>query len=621
MFRSPRVVGSLIAVVLTGLLLAVRIALDDALAEQARLTPFVLAVIAAAWWGGLWPGLLATGLSVLLGILFIVPPHDGLRIEYLADALNAVIFVIVGVTVSALFEALHAAQRRDTEEQFRDLADSMPQMAWMARPDGYRFWFNRRWQQYTGATSEQLEGDRWQAYCGANERQRVIESRTAALAAGRPWEATYPICRADGQMRWHLARAVPVKNSAGDIVRWFGTSTDIQDRMAAEHALMDADVRKDHFLATLAHELRNPLSPINNALQLWPHVAHDPAEMEQLRQVIERQLRQLVRLIDDLLDLSRINQGKISLRREPLELGAVLASALEMVRPQLTAAEHRLEVDLAAEPLWVDGDAARLLQIFGNILTNAAKFTPRKGLVSIRSEVRGDRARIAIRDNGPGIPAGMLTTVFEAFRQVDDTLGKSQGGLGIGLWLVKQLVELHGGTVTAHSEGPGSGSEFVFELPAVAPPAAQRPTSGRLQSGVFDSSLPTQRILVVDDLKESADTLVRILQCLGQEASAAYDGAVAIEQALALPPDLIFLDIAMPHLDGYEVARRLRARHELDHTLIVALTGYGQPDDKRRARQAGFDHHLTKPVDLKTLQQLLATGSAPCRLADSIAAC
>ncbi|MFO0899196.1 MAG: ATP-binding protein [Pirellulales bacterium] len=609
MLRNSKVIGSLIAIVLTCAMLAARLALEGALAEQARLMPFVLAVIAAAWWGGLWPGLLATGLGLVLGILFIVPPDAGLQIVTLADGLNAVIFVIVGVTVSALFEALHTAQRRDTEKQFRDLADSMPQMAWMARPDGYRFWFNRRWQHYTAATSADLQGNGWQAFCDPKERMRVAASWAAALSEGRPWEATYPIRRADGEFRWHLARAVPVKNTAGEIVRWFGTSTDIQDRMAAEQALREADVRKDHFLATLAHELRNPLAPISNALQLWPHVSHEPQEMEQLRLVIDRQMRQLVRLIDDLLDLSRINEGKIALQRQPLELGGVLAGALESVRPLITAANHQVRMRLSSGPVWVDGDAARLIQVFANILTNAAKFTPRGGRIEIEVERQGERSQVVIRDNGPGIPADMLRTIFDAFRQVDDTVGRSQGGLGIGLWLVKQLVELHGGTVEARSKGPGEGSEFVVQLPTVNPPAT---TIGepRRDAPAGESACPRRRILVVDDLRASADTLVKVLECLGQEAFQAYDGPSAIKAAHALHPDLILLDIAMPALDGYEVARRLRASPDLEGTTLVALTGYGQPDDKRQAAAAGFDLHLTKPADLRSLRELLAAGPA-----------
>jgi PAS domain S-box-containing protein len=358
MNRFDKRVGYAVAIVGCTVVLLIRIALSDALAEQARLMPFVIAVMAAAWWGGLGPGILATLLSTFLGILFIVPPANSLEIVSLADAVNATIFVFLGLSISFLCDALHRARRSEAEKQFHTLADTIAQLVWMARPDGYRFWFNQRWYDYSGLTLEQLLGDGWQTVCDTAELPRVLKSWHAALAKGEAWEETYPLRRHDGQMRWHLARAIPVRDARGDIECWFGTSTDIQDRIEIEQTLKDADLRKNQFLATLAHELRNPLSPISNSLQLWPHVENDKEALEQVRSVIERQLQQLVRLIDDLMDLSRIGSGKISLRREPIDLSHVIARAVETAQPGIDAQCHRLTVTMPDEPIYISGDAS-----------------------------------------------------------------------------------------------------------------------------------------------------------------------------------------------------------------------------------------------------------------------
>jgi PAS domain S-box-containing protein len=603
MNRSQKRRGYIVAVVGSALVLVARLALAEPLAEQARLLPFVLAVMAAAWTGGLGPGVLATALGAILGVLFILPPPLSMQIDTVADALNAAIFVVIGISISLLCEALHAAHRRETEKQFRTLADSIPQLVWMARPDGYRFWFNRRWYDYTGTTFEQVEGTGWQSSHDPAVLPRVLASWHAALASGEPWEDTYPLRRRDGQMRWHLSRAVPVKNERGEIVCWFGTATDIEDRIEAERELKNADARKDQFLAVLAHELRNPLSPVSNALQLMPHVMNDREELEHLRVVMERQVHQMVRLIDDLMDVPRITRGKINLRRERVDLRGVIEGVVESVQPMVESQSHHLTVTLAEEPLDVNGDAARLTQVISNILNNAMKYSVRNGAIAVSACRSGEFVVARIRDDGPGIPPHLLAEIFEPFRQIDRSLDRSQGGLGIGLWLTRQLVEMHRGTVEARSEGTGKGTEFVVTLPAAAPvddeDAPRTPLPA--PTGVIDR----HRILVVDDFEESAETLVTVLQTIGQEAVAVYDPMVAIEWTLANHPDVVFLDIAMPGLDGYGVARRLREHPELRDTVLVALTGYGQQGDRKRALEAGFDVHLTKPSDIGAIKDLL----------------
>lgn len=593
-----------VAVVSSLVVLLVRLGLEDILQEQARLLPFVLAVIASAWWGGLKPGLLATGLGVLLGIFFIVPPDLSFRISTWSDGFNAATFVIVGTTVSLLCEALHQSRRRETERQFRTLADTIPQLVWMATPDGRRSWFNRRWEEYTGATSAQLSGDGWQGFHDPAHLGHVLASWNISQSSGTPWEETYPLRGKDGKMRWHLARAVPVRDDEGAIVCWFGTTTDIEDRVNAENVLKEADARKDEFLALLAHELRNPLAPISTALQLWPSVVNDPAEMENLRLVMSRQTRQLVRLIDDLMDVSRITRGKITLRRRRIDLNVAVKGAVEAAQPLVAAFEHRLSVNLCDQPVIVDADAARLTQVFSNLINNAAKYTDRRGSITVAVERRGDQAIVTVRDNGVGIPARLLKEIFEPFRQADATLTRSQGGLGIGLMLAKRLVDMHDGTIEARSDGPGCGSEFIVTFPVVAAVATYDDNDeGAPQVGL--GPLSRRTVLVVDDFLQSARLLAQLLRTIGQDADAVGSGTEALERAIAHHPDVIILDVGMPEHDGYEVAGWIRQRPELNDVVLVALTGFGQRRDQDRAFEAGFNFHLTKPASKAALERLL----------------
>jgi signal transduction histidine kinase len=375
--------------------------------------------------------------------------------------------------------------------------------------------------------------------------------------------------------------------------------------LALARARREADRRKDEFLATLAHELRNPLAPIRNGLQILRLAKGDPAAEESARAVIERQVQQMVRLIDDLLDLSRISRGKVELRRERIALEAVVRSAMETSRPLIEKSGHRLTLDLPAEPLFVDADLTRLSQVVANLLNNAAKYTEPGG--DIRLAVTGGEGgvTISVRDNGVGIPAPMLPQVFEMFTQVDRSLERSQGGLGIGLTLVKRLVEMHGGTVEARSGGHGLGSELLIRLPrleSAAAAAAERPFHAEPAAGFGFK----RRILVADDNADSAASLEMMLEFMGNEVRTAHDGLQAVEAAAAFRPELILLDIGMPGMNGYDACREIRRQPWGRDAVIVALTGWGQDEDKRRSREAGFDQHLVKPVEPAALGGLLA---------------
>jgi PAS domain S-box-containing protein len=380
--------------------------------------------------------------------------------------------------------------------------------------------------------------------------------------------------------------------------------SDITERRRNEESLKEADRRKEEFLATLAHELRNPLAPIRNGLEIMRLAGDNREAAEEARTLIERQVVHMVRLIDDLMDISRISRDKLELRREHVELAAVVQNALDTSRPLVEVAGHQLTVTLPADrPIYVDADVTRLSQVFSNLLNNAAKYTERGGDISLAVEYQGSDVVVSVRDNGVGIPPEMLPHIFDMFTQIDRSLERAQGGLGIGLSLVRRLIEMHGGSVEARSAGHGLGSEFVVRLPViVSSPTKQTTPEDGAASAITTAG---RRILVVDDNNVSARTLARLLTMLGHEARIAHDGGEAVTAAEQYRPDLMLLDIGLPVMNGYDVARTIRGQPWGRDIVIVALTGWGQEEDRRRSEEAGMDHHLVKPVDPVALEKLL----------------
>jgi signal transduction histidine kinase/ActR/RegA family two-component response regulator len=373
-------------------------------------------------------------------------------------------------------------------------------------------------------------------------------------------------------------------------------------RLSAE--LGEANRRKDEFLAMLAHELRNPLAPIRNAAQVMRLLAKNEPDLRWAGEVVERQVQHLSRLVDDLLDVSRFATSKIDLRKEPTELAAVVARAIETSRPAIDGRRQELAVSLPPERLGVQADPVRLAQVLGNLLDNAAKYTPEGGHISLAVDREGNDAVLRVRDTGVGIAADMLPRVFDLFTQVRPTLDRAQGGLGIGLTLVRSLVEAHGGSVRAFSAGANGGSEFVVRLPLLPDFREREATGDQPRRGASPARC---HILVVDDSVDAALSLAGLLEAMGHDVRTTHDGSGALEAARTYAPDVVVLDIGLPQMDGYEVARRLRSQPAMEHVLLLALTGYGREEDRRRCREAGFDHHLVKPVDPATLQELLAT--------------
>jgi len=416
-----------------------------------------------------------------------------------------------------------------------------------------------------------------------------------------------------GYYEWRLDRITLPEGCHGVVCYFRDISQQVEAREAIARLvgqLEEQDRRKDEFLATLAHELRNPLAPIRNALAILKHAQDDPEELGRTREMMERQLAHMVRLIDDLLDVSRISRGKLELRRGPVELAAVLRQAIETCRPMLEQAGHELTVTLPPEPVFLNADAFRLSQVFGNLLSNACKFMAPGGRIWLTAERQGSDAVVVVKDTGIGIPPDKIESIFEMFSQVDKTLERSQAGLGIGLTLSQRLVELHGGSIEARSAGLGQGSELVVRLPGVVEkPQPQPPATSAEESADEPANEPAtrrRRILVVDDNLDSAESLATLLTLKGNEAHTAGDGQQAVEAAARLRPDVILLDIGMPNMNGYEACRRIRQQPGGDDVVIIALTGWGQDEDRRRSTEAGFDEHWVKPLDPAVLLKLLA---------------
>ncbi len=402
--------------------------------------------------------------------------------------------------------------------------------------------------------------------------------------------------------------AAPILHSDGRVLGVVLVFRDFTERRQAERAirasqeaLQEESLRKDKFLAILSHELRNPLAPVRMAVAALNRLAPPQPEQQKLRDVIERQTIQLTRLLDDLLDVSRISSGKISLRKERFNIGNAVAGAVEAIRPQMDARGHKLIVDAPSEPIYVEGDRTRLSQIFANLLSNAAKYTSSGGRITLSFRRADSNAVIRVTDTGIGLIPEQMSRIFEMFTQVDDSLERGEGGLGVGLALARTLVELHGGQIEVRSEGLGKGSEFTVRIPALA-----QKSSATSESEVLPAPLqPRRRILVADDNTDSAETLASFLRSAGHEVCTAHEGLSAVEMWNAFRPDFAILDIGMPKLNGYEVARHIRSLETAAHTVLIAVTGWGQEDDKRRAREAGFDHHLTKPVDPPVITKIL----------------
>ena len=494
------------------------------------------------------------------------------------------------------------AALRASELFYRRTLESVPGITYTATADGACDYLSDQWTRYTGQPAAEALGDGWLQALHPQDRPLAASAWTQAVRDGNRFAAEFRLQRRDGGCGWFQSQASMIPAAGSVPARWIGGIHDIHELKQAQEALRGADRQKDDFLATLAHELRNPLAPLRTGLDLLKK-ADASTDQRRVRDIMGRQLNHMVRLVDELLDVARISQGKIALQRETLPLQTVLDQAVEAARPWLDANAHQLEVQAAQSAWHVNGDLTRLVQVVGNLLNNAAKYTPPSGRIALRASEEREGFAISVEDNGVGIPNDLLQRVFDRFVQADHPTTRAQGGLGIGLSVVKSLVEMHGGSVSADSAGPGCGSRFTLWLPRAAAPA---PETRDGADPVPAAPTVPRKILIVDDNRDAAETLAMIVGLSGHEVHLAHDGSSALLIAQQQEPDIVFLDIGMPGMNGYEAAVKLRALPGWQDRLLVALTGWGGEEDRAKSLRAGFNVHLTKPVDLQALDSLLA---------------
>jgi PAS domain S-box-containing protein len=526
-------------------------------------------------------------------------------------ALLQIFMGVVGATglllSAAISERRWASEiLRESEERFRLMADAAPVLIWMAGTDKKCDYFNKSWLDFTGRSIKQEQGDGWTEGIHPDDLAQCFKTYVNAFDARHPFEMEYRLRHASGEYRWLMDHGTPRFTPQGEFAGYIGSCIDITTRKQAEEALKESDRRKDEFLATLAHELRNPLAPLKNALHILSQPGIEETRRREAQDIMENQLRQMVRLVDDLLDVSRISHGKIELRKNRVLFKDAIHMALETAKPFIDANGLTFSIAIPDAPLWLDADITRLSQIFANLLNNAAKYTKPGGRISLEAVAEGHTLLIKIRDTGIGIAPDMLPRIFDMFTQVDTSIARSHGGLGIGLTLVKKLVEMHGGEITAFSNGINQGSEFAVRLPLVAAPAAaQSPIIS--QPKASQSQQRKRRVLVVDDNQNLAKTLGWMVESIGHEAHVMYDGTQVLAVARAYSPDVILLDIGLAGTNGYELGKILRQHSDLEHCILIAHTGWGQPEHRQRSKEAGFNYHLVKPVELETLAQLFSS--------------
>ena len=575
---------------------------------------FLGMIVVAGAVGGWKLGLTATALG-LATALFLFSPSYVSRIEKPVELVRLFSFTCLGMCLSAVSGLLNQAWKRADDRQKQLVAaheflhsslNALSTRIGVLDEQGTILEVNDAWTRSDdgklGVGSKSIIGANYLQLC---EEYPVPELAAAAVKGVREilngksnyFQLEYHAGESDSP-RWFVLRATPFK-SPGPI-RVVVAHEEVTQIKVAEQRLREADRRKDEFLATLAHELRNPLAPIRNGLQIMKLEQGKAASVEQVRQMMERQVNQMLHLVDDLLDVSRISRGKIELRKQPVELATMIQQAIETSRPIIDAQQHHLNVVLPTEPIMLDADMTRLAQVFSNLLNNAAKYSERGGRIGVTAATEGKIVLISVSDSGIGIPAHVLPQLFELFFQVNSSEEKSRSGLGIGLSLSKRLVEMHGGTIQVASAGIGKGSTFTVSLPI----AISDVTKPRVES-LSAEHTAVRRVLVVDDNQDAVDSLARMLTLMGHQLQTANDGFTALEKAEEFKPEFIVLDIGMPKMDGYETARQIRKRPWGDQIYLIALTGWGQIEDRRKSEEAGINLHLVKPIEPKTIERVL----------------
>lgn len=524
--------------------------------------------------------------------------HDELAV--VVDAVNSMLDEIQARTLAQ--ERANTALQ-ESERLYRAIGESMDYGVWVCDAAGRNTYASESFLKLVGLTQAEYKDPSWNSVVDPEDRAALRVAWQDCVRRGGTWYREHRVKGADGRYHEILAQGVPIRDENGVITGWAGFHLDIHRLKETETQLREANRRKDEFLATLAHELRNPLAPIRHAARFLQATGVSDEKRQWGREVIARQVDRMALLLDDLLEVSRITRGRLELSRSNVSLEQLVTQAVETARPLLESKHHTLRIDLPPEPVELLVDPLRASQALGNVLTNAAKYTDAGGHIELIASVSGHSLSIAVKDSGIGLTAESMPGLFEMFSQVDSISERTEGGLGIGLALVKGLVELHGGSVAVASEGLGHGSTFTLRFPGAVllGPGAARPVGGAMQP--VNVARKQARVLVVDDNQDAADSLVQLLSLARHDVQVAYSGAAALDLSSASHPEVMILDIGMPFPNGHEVARRVRAQDWGRRALLVAVTGWGQEADRVKTRDSGFDHHLTKPIDIDELER------------------
>lgn len=603
-----------VAVAFTALMVLVRWVLDPVLGDYVPFGLIYGAIAFAVWVGGFRAALLAAAIGYFATDYLLVEPRGTFALQGIQDYFGVAFYVLSCLIIIGFGEGMRVAQRREADsrwrlaeltEKLRIVTEGMDAPVTRCSRDLRYLWVSTPYADWLGRTVDEIVGHQIVEIIGPEGFKR-LEPYLKRVLAGEKVKYEEAVNFAGIGPRWISATYTPTYDASGAIDGWVAVEIDVTERKRFEHNLRETDRHKDEFLAMLAHELRNPLSPIRNALELQKMAGDDKTLLEDTRAIMERQVEQLVHLVDDLMDVSRIKAGKFEFHKTPVRLSDILQQAVESSQPLIHAKHQSLSVIRGPEQIVVDADAVRLAQVFSNLLNNSAKYTNRDGHIKVTVALEGSDVIVSVQDTGIGISNEMLPFIFDMFAQAEKSPGTSLGGLGIGLTLAKQIVEMHGGRITVRSEGLGKGSEFSVRLPVSV---SQKVIETTDQSHEDTIALARRRVLVVDDMKDSAQILADLLGTKGQEVTVVFDGPSAIEAAIANRPDIVFIDLGMPGMNGYEVAERLRDRTELRGTVLVALTGYVQEESRNKAANVGFDRYLLKPANMKELEQILIEGA------------
>jgi PAS domain S-box-containing protein len=616
---SP-IVGYWVALASLAVAILLRWAFDPLLGDSMPIVMLSGAVAVTVWAGGYRPALMVAISGYLICLYYFVEPRHSFQLDSARAVIGSIAYVAMCSIIIVFGENLRRALRRwrdeqqkthatlarlqESEDRFRRMCDSAPVLIWVSGEDNLCTWFNKQWLEFVGQPMEHELGNGWTENLYRDDVGIALETYRRAFESRAPFTMEYRLKHHSGEYRWVLDKGLPLYGANNEFVGYIGSCVDMEDHKRSEQILKDADRRKDEFLATLSHELRAPLAPIRNALHVLGTKQLTDDDFRWSREVINRQVANMSRLMEDLLDVSRVSQNKIVLHKTRITLGEIIDDAVTTFRSGHPGNDHVVDLTLPMPAVHVEADAMRLAQAIGNLLDNAAKYSPEGTSIELRCKREKHEVVICVRDHGMGIAPEMMSGLFQMFSHTASALERSNGGLGVGLALTRRIIDLHGGSIEAHSGGIGEGSEFIVRIPIVSD---EKTIDIANQAKGKGPDFRKHRILVADDSQDSADSLSLLLSIAGHEVRTAYAGKDAIDLLPSFQPTVALLDIGMPIVSGLEVCKHIRNQPWGKKVTVIAQTGWGRSEDRDMTTEAGFDYHLVKPVQPQKLLEILNT--------------